>query len=136
MHELARIIPDVNVLLDIPLEQLGEELLLVLQKRKFSRDMFMPANLIEELWPRTLLPGQQTQYPTEKRSEIENALGEAWAWLEREGFVIAAPDINGRNGWRLLSRKGRNFTRMPGSTGYDAARMLRKDMLHPRIAET
>lgn len=109
MYELVQAIPDVNTLLKLEPEQLGSKLLFLLRNRKFQSNIFHPGNLESELWPTSLLPGQQGPYPRDRQAAVSRAWAEAWAWLEGERFVVPAPEINGRNGWRMLSRRAEGF---------------------------
>src|SRR3954468_14578396 len=43
-------------------------------------------------------------YPMGRRGEIREALMEAWAYLEREGFLIPDPNQGGQ--WVIVSRRG------------------------------
>jgi uncharacterized protein (TIGR02391 family) len=135
MYELTQVIPDVDVLLNLEPEELGAKLLFLLRKRMFQRGMFLAANLNAELWPSMLLPGQQTPYPSNRREAVEDVLAEAWAWLEAQGLIVPAADINGRNGWRILSRRAKRFASEAEFARYAVARMLPKESLHPRIAD-
>jgi hypothetical protein len=108
MQELAQQFPDVNDLLSLTPAQLGGTLLFLLKKRRFQMDMFLPNNLMNELWPQSYIPGQNTAYPREKRKEVETAQTEAWAWLERQGLIVPAGGTNGRvGGWLTLSREAK-----------------------------
>ena len=135
MYELTQAIPDVDVLLALEPEELGAKLLFLLRKRSFQRNMFLPANLNAELWPSVLLPGQQTPYPSNRRDAIDVALAEAWAWLEGQGLMVPAADTNGRNGWRILSRRAQHFASEAEFARYSVARMVPRDALHSRIAD-
>ena len=135
MDELAGAIPDVEVLLALEPEELGAKLLFLLRKRTFQQNMFLPSNLNAELWPQSYSMGQQTPYPQERRSEVQLALVEAWAWLEAQGLIVPAPDTNGDNGWRVLSRRAKRFENEAEFTQYAVARMLPKQALHRRIAD-
>jgi uncharacterized protein (TIGR02391 family) len=135
MYELARGLPDVEVLLALEPEELGAKLLFLLRKRTFQRNMFMPGSLNAELWPLTSIPGQQTPYPRNRRDAIEVALTEAWAWLEAQGLIVPAPEVNGRNGWRILSRRALRFESEVEFAQYAVARMLPKQALHRKIAD-
>jgi uncharacterized protein (TIGR02391 family) len=135
MQELAQLIPDVNFLIALEPEELGAKLLFVLRKRNFQRGMFMPGNLNGEMWPQSHIPGQQTAYPPEKHDSIEVALTEAYAWLEAQGLIVPAPDTNGRNGWRILSRRAKRFESEAEFANHVIARMLPREALHPKIAE-
>lgn len=135
MQELAQAIPDVNVLLALEPEELGAKLLFLVRKRKPHRNMFKPSVLNAELWPQSYVPGHQTAYPQEKRNEVDVALTEAWAWLEAQGLVVPAPDTNGGMGWRILSRRTQKMETEAEFASYRIARLLPKELLHPRIAD-
>ena len=91
MHELTQVIPDANVLLALEPEELGAKLLFLLRRRNIPNGMFMPSNLTAEIWPNIPPPGQQHPYSSRQRSEICQALTEAWAWLEAQGLIVPAP---------------------------------------------
>lgn len=137
MLELAQAIPDVEVLLTLEPEELGAKLLFCLRKRSLPQDMFHPSSLNNELWGQSFVPGHQTPYPRQKRAAIELALVEAWAWLEAQGLVV--PDLdatNASNGWRRLSRRAKRFESETDFAHYAVARMLPKEVLHPKISKT
>ena len=131
MHQLLTAIPDVNVLLALEPEELGAKLLFLLRERGGA--MFHPT-MQDELW------GDQSRgvvgYPREHQNELGLALTEAYAWLEVQGLVVPEDDTNGRNGWRRLSRRARKFENEADFARYAVARMLPKEALHPKIAQT
>jgi uncharacterized protein (TIGR02391 family) len=135
MYELIQGIPDVKVLLALEPEELGGKLLFLLRKRKFQNDIFLPANLEGELWPSSTLPGQQTPYQ-EHQAEVCLALSEAWAWLQAQGLVVIAGGMNGQHGWLRLSRRAKRFQSEAEFASYAVARMLPREALHKKIAET
>lgn len=132
MLELARAIPDVDVLLALEPEELGAKLLFLL--RKDSNREFSPHNLRAELWNQ-VAPFQQSPYPRHRKNEIDLAMSEAWAWLEAQGLIVPSPGTNGQNGWRFLSRRAKRFQDEKEFAQYKFARMLPKDILHPRISQ-
>jgi uncharacterized protein (TIGR02391 family) len=97
--------------------------------------MFSPSSLTAELWPFAMQPGQQPPYSPHRRAEIEVAMAEAWAWLEAQGLIVPAPDLNGRNGWRILSRRAKRFASEAEFTQYAVVRMFPKEALHTKIAD-
>ncbi len=135
MRELAQIFPTAESLLALEPDVLGLKMLALLSKRNPPLGMFILSNLIPELWPFALLPGQQPPYPQSKRPEIDQAISEAWAWLEREGMLVPASDINGHNGWRVLSRRARNYAQDVDVSRRAAPVAVPKELLHPRILE-
>jgi len=136
MFELLQAIPDFKVLLELSPEELAAKLLFLLRRRKFQNDMFQPDALGNELWPSSTYPGQQTVYPRERQAEISIALSEAWAWLLAQGLVLPVPGINGQNGWRRLSRRAKRIESEAEFANYTVARLLQREMLHPKIAQT
>ena len=81
------------------------------------------------------IAGSPISFPTEQTVEIDLAIGEAWAWLEREGLLIPAPDTNGRNGWRVLSRRARSYAQDVNTSRRAAPIQFPKELLHTRILE-
>jgi len=132
MRELISGIPDVEVLLALEPEELGAKLLFLIRARQKRREeMFTLLGLSSELWE---FPSTGPQYPRERQSDILLALREAWAWLEAQGLIVPAEEPNGRNGFRVLSRRARKFENAAEFANYAIARWLPKEMLHPRIS--
>jgi hypothetical protein len=102
MHELPRTIPDVRMLLTLTPEELAVTILFLLKKRNDTK--FHPGNLQNELWGH--FTSGQPQYPQQYANEINQALAEAWAWLQTQGLLVADME-NGQHGWRHLSRRAR-----------------------------
>jgi hypothetical protein len=132
MRELITGIPDVDVLLALEPEELGAKLLFLIRPRQEQREeMFTLTGMSSELWA---FPPVGPKYPRERQSEILLALREAWAWLEAQGLIIPAEEPNGRNGWRVLSRRARKFENPAEFANYAVARRLPKETLHLRIS--
>jgi uncharacterized protein (TIGR02391 family) len=128
MRELLTAIPDVEVLLALEPEELGAKLLFVARGRQ--EHMFSPDATAGEFWP----GGGAPEYPRQRQAEIRLALREAWAWLEAQGLVVPAEGTNGRNGYKVLSRRARKFENPAEFANYAVARRLPKETLHPRIS--
>jgi uncharacterized protein (TIGR02391 family) len=137
MYELIQMFPTPDALLALEPDALGPKILALLCKRgpNQNQGMFSLDNFIGEVWPYPTLPGHQYPFPQSKRPEIDLAIGEAWAWLEREGLLIPAPDINGRNGWRVLSRRARSYAQDVNTSRRAAPIQFPKELLHTRILE-
>jgi uncharacterized protein (TIGR02391 family) len=132
---IAQLIPNVDVLLALEPEALGAKLLLLIRKRsQFDGDMFHPSKFENEIWE-AHLRGQQT-YPQQRKPAIALALSEAWAWLEAQGLIVPATGTNGRNGYRVLSRRAKRFESEAEFANYVVARMLPREALHPKIGDT
>ena len=101
MLQLTQAIPDPEMLLSLSTEELAAKMLFLLRKR--GGQMFHPDSMQNELW------GDRSRgyagYPQDRKSQIELAVAEAWAWLLAQGFILPAAGMNGTNGWRRLSRR-------------------------------
>jgi uncharacterized protein (TIGR02391 family) len=136
MYELVQVFPTTDALLAVEPDALGAKILALLCKRPRieNQGMFHLGNLTRELWAFPV-PDHQSPFPQNKRAEIDLAIGEAWAWLEREGLLIPAPDTNGQNGWRVLSRRARAYVQDVDNSRRAAPITFPKELLHPRILE-
>lgn len=131
MRALFDEIPDVQVLLALEPEELGAKLLFLV-KPQYGPVMFHPDNMENELWA-GVIPSQAT-YSREYQRAISLALAEAWSWLGAQGLVVPEEGMNGRNGWRRLSRRAQKFENTAEFANYAVARRLPKEALHPRIS--
>jgi len=131
MLELPREIPDASLLLAMQPEELGAKILFLLRKR--MQGLFHFGNMEGELWQPSR--ANQPQYPREMQSQIRLALVEAWAWLEAQGLIVRAPDQPPESGWRVLSRRAQKMETEAQFATYKVARLLPKEILHPKIAD-
>lgn len=131
MIQLIRAIPDVDMLLSLPPEELGAKMLFLLRQK--GEPMFHPNDLRGELWrdPVVGRPG----YPQQREAEIELALAEAWAWLFAQGLVLPAEGRNGQGGYCRLSRRARKMETEADFNSFKMARLLPREILHPKIAD-
>ncbi|MGA2411321.1 MAG: TIGR02391 family protein [Candidatus Binataceae bacterium] len=132
MIQLVHAIPDVEMLLSLTPEELGAKMIFILRQR--GEPMFHPNGLLRELDgdPTRGQPG----YPQQRRTEIELALTEAWAWLSAQGLVIPAEGNNGQTGgFRRLSRRARQMETEADFNSLKMARLLPREILHPKIAD-
>ena len=133
MRDLATAIPDVAVLLALEPEELGAKLLFLV-KAQCGPGMFHPGQMQDELWTGSRSNLSENAYPRQHERAIGLALTEAWSWLEAQGLVVPEDDLNGRNGWRRLSRRAQKFENAAEFANYTVARMLPKEALHSRIS--
>jgi uncharacterized protein (TIGR02391 family) len=63
------------------------------------------------------------------------AIREAFAWLESQALIVWPDSNNGRNGWRIASRRAQRLVRPPDWEAYRKASLLPKALLHLRIAD-
>jgi hypothetical protein len=102
MNELARVVPDVQVLLALTPEELAAKTLFLLKKRNDAK--FHPGNLQKELWGH--FTSGQPPYSRQYENEINLALAEAWGWLHAQGLIVSDME-NGQYGRVQLSRRAR-----------------------------
>ena len=130
MLELAQAIPDPHVLLALEPEEFAGKLLWAIRKR--SQGTIHPSGLCDPLFVDN---GHGPLYPQQLRAQIEQAIMEAWAWLEAQGLLVPADITNGANGWRRLSRRALRMEGEADFASFQVARLLSRDQLHSRIAE-
>lgn len=70
-----------------------------------------------------------------RNAEVEVAIAEAWNWLEVQGLLVPAPGTNGANGWKIFSRRARKIESTEDVKAFAKSRIVRKEALHPRIAD-
>jgi uncharacterized protein (TIGR02391 family) len=75
------------------------------------------------------------QYPQQQNYRVEEAIREAWAWLEGMGLLIKARNFVEPNHVRALSRRARELAEEPDARKVFAARRIQKETLHPSIRE-
>ena len=133
MKTIAELIPDPEVLLALAPEELAFYLL-KMARANIQNGIFHPNSITEPRSRIDVLPGTP-QYPAQLAEEIELALKEAWHWLEQQALVIPASGANGTNGFRRLSRRGRDFKDEGQFQALAEAVAFPKSLLHPSIAD-
>lgn len=136
MQELLQAIPEVEALLALEPEELGSKLLFIMrqyQKRQPRENLHLQAVFHDGLF-RSHSGGHT--YPHSKQDQVEEALTEAWQWLETQGLIVPLPGTNGANGWRRFSRRARRFESERQFVRYEVGRRIPKDSLHAAIAES
>jgi uncharacterized protein (TIGR02391 family) len=138
MREIASAIPDADVLLSLEPEILGARLLFLLRRKSEAghdaQPQFLLSNMIAELWHNAFVPGHQHPYHESRRDQINLAIAEAWAWLVAQGLLVPTPEGSGGNDWRVMSRRAIKFEDEAELANFSVSRMLRKEVLHDRIA--
>jgi len=131
MTQLVQAIPDHEVLLALEPEELAAKLLFLFRGR--NQQQFHFSSFESELWGN--FSTSQSGYPQEHQREIGLVLAEAWAWLEAQGLLVPAESTNGQNGWRRLSRRARRMEMEADFASFKTARLLPREILHPKIAD-
>lgn len=123
MH-LADVIPEGDVLIALEPDELGLCILQVLGRGTYSNQLELGS----------FLRSAVTGYPNHpQREEIQQAIREAWAWLEGQGLLLQDPHFG--DGMRVVSRKGRRLAKEARARRALTGHRLAKDNLHWAIRE-
>lgn len=128
---LFDLIPDSDALAALEPDELGLHILRVLgswpahQPEQFDLGTFINSALGN---PRT--PAHDP-YPASDRGVLEEAIREAWAWLEGQGLLLQSPQY--QHTFKILSRRAKKLAKDPRQALN--ARRIPKDALHPKIRE-
>jgi uncharacterized protein (TIGR02391 family) len=128
---LRSLFPTVEQLLAVSPDDLAPVLLGL--ARDQGGGMFWPESITQD---RSITGEPDTHYPFHKKAQIEALVNEAWDCLRRDGLIAPAPGMNGRNGYMVLTRVGREAAE--SSDAFERVRHARafpKAMLHPTIAD-
>ncbi len=79
------------------------------------------------------LTGVVAGFPERYQEPIQQAMIEAWVWLEREGLIAPKPGATGE--WVFVTRRGRRAQNAEGVAAYRHASMLPKQLLHPALVQ-
>ena len=71
-------------------------------------------------------------FPRNQRAQIDRLIFEAWSWLEAQGLLIWSDAANGRNGFRVLSRRGERLE-IEDFSDFRAATLLPREVIHDAI---
>jgi hypothetical protein len=83
------------------------------------------------------VPGNQPPYPLERKEEINQinlAISEAWGWLVAQSLLVRNPSPGSSDSFSL-GRRALKFQDQSQFASFSVSRMLRKESLHPRIAD-
>jgi hypothetical protein len=132
---LADLIPDVDLLLRLPPELVGKQLLKLASKHLQNGSFAIGAITGRDyLFGDGYSPARGQIYPQQKADEIELAVGEAWHWLENAMLIMpeAAPNAS----FKRLTRRGKALVK-DGSRfeSFVAAAAFPKSLLHPLILD-
>jgi hypothetical protein len=126
-----------NDLLAVEPETLASVILRLARDHRQGPDaMFLPEAVMQDT-THQLLTGNPDPYPFHQKNKVTAHVNEAWNCLRADGLVGPAPDINGRNGWLVLTRAGEEAS--ASTQAYErvrAAKAFPKGLLHPTIANT
>src|SRR4051812_32887169 len=113
MVSLIDLIPDADVVCALEPEELGLRMLPALASWHSGNQLTMDA-FVQRTVNMGGDPQLRTQYPRQRGGvEIQQAILEAWAWLEGAALLIEHPSYRLPHPVRMLSRRGRQLAAEP-----------------------
>jgi uncharacterized protein (TIGR02391 family) len=134
METLRDLLPDVDVLVGLPPEELARYLLR-LARSNLQNGMFNPDNLVTVTTGVGMAAMQASPYPPHRAAEVELAVNEAWQWLWINMLIVSVGGYNGRSGFMTISRRGLTLTDDQRFDSFRDAAGFPKSLLHPAIAD-
>lgn len=122
---LFSLIPDVDSLLALSPEELAETVLEVLNSLEKRDTGQLNLNNFT-------LESYHKEYPQDRMNEIQEAITEAWVWLEREGLIAPQPGVS--RGFVFVTRRGQKLKGTVDFDTYMKSNLLSKEQLHAVIA--
>ena len=133
--KLADLIPDADVLCALEPDELGLRMLPALASwpgANPATDLTLRAYIITVIGDNQ---GYSGQYPPRQSAVVEEAVREAWAWLEGMGLLIKHRGFREPNPVRSLSRRARQLAAEPDARKVFATRRIPKETLHAAVRE-
>jgi uncharacterized protein (TIGR02391 family) len=133
MDTLRSLFPKADELLALKPEDLAPVLLRLARDRRQGGDAsFWPDAIMQE----HSITGEPDGYPFYQMPKVAALVNEAWNCLQDDGLIGAAPGMNGRNGFKVLTRAGDEAAE--SNNAFERARAAKafpKVLLHPTIAD-
>lgn len=136
MIEFPKYFPDIRVVLEMAPEEVAAKILFFLKNRSPHGMPPMTIRSNEEEGAFSQTYNGSSKYEINHKHDFILAFTEAWSWLEAQGLLVPAAGINGSNGYRVLSRRARQFQSEVDLSRFASARLLPREALHPQIAQT
>jgi uncharacterized protein (TIGR02391 family) len=123
---LSIIFPDPDELIALPPEELAGVVLELIPGHQ-QNGLFTVGNVIFPVFGR---PGS---YPSTKEPAVRQAVGEAFNWLQSQGFIMKETGAN--SSFHILTRKGAAVRSRSDLTAYIHGKVLPKELLPLILAE-
>ena len=134
METLFSLFPTPEALLEMTPDDLAPILLRLARSHRQSGGMFWPESVPQITTGTGMAATNEFGYPYHTKAKVQALLTETWEYLRREGYVMPAPDTNGRNGWMVLTTDGESVDSQEDFERLRAARAFPKSLLHSAIA--
>ena len=121
--QISQLLPDAEILIQMGPEELAWPLLILLRDTQRPN----PQNLIHGLFQ-----FHANQYDLRFRDQVQQALLEAWLWLENQGLLAAQHNPSGPPEY-FITKRGDLILSEEDFSGFLQASLLPKDILHPSI---
>lgn len=131
MMTLVNEIPDVEVFIAMPTEELAGIVLRVASQNLQQSGQVHPTSLKDKIRGH---PVTQPGYAN-RIEEAEFAFDEAWSWLVVQGLLIHPTDSTANSGYVRLSRRAKTLIDNTAFRNYAAGVGFHQSFLHPAIAE-
>lgn len=136
MNALPKLYPSIDDLLAIPPADLAPLLLKFARiAEKNQNGMFDPNYVNQLALGDEYMHSSAPRYSPLDRRKVEDLLAEVWHFIDRAGFIMPAPGINGANGFRKFTGEGNRIADDFDPQKYSEAAAFPKIFLHPAIAE-
>lgn len=129
--ELHEFIPDADVLISMEPEELGLIMLRTLATKFRGSEPLSASAFVQRAKGQAPNSVFVPPYPSEKRVEIEQAIREAWAWLQ--GVALLVPHSDANSTYSKLSRKGRRLGNSADPRLAHTPRRFPQEQIHPNI---
>jgi uncharacterized protein (TIGR02391 family) len=132
---IAQMVPDADVLVALPPEELAK-LLLQLAAKQMQHGMFQRDQVISVTTGTGIEATRVLPYPANRESEVKLALYEAWQWLVLNFLIMPAEGLSGAHGWMVFTRRGASIAN--GQTDFKRFReaaAFPKTLIHPTISD-
>jgi uncharacterized protein (TIGR02391 family) len=132
MAAISSLVPNVDDLLALEVEELAGVLLTHLNTHPghYWNGRYSYSKFFEDL---RVAPPLGCPVYVARQEEVNRALMEAWAWLDREGLLVKDADTAADDTF-FISRRGQRLKSRQDLEAYRKANILPKAQLHPLIA--
>lgn len=125
-HLFSEYIEDVEELLNLESEEIGEIILVYLNSLDdYHAKTYLNTHTFSSL-------ENFENYPKEKQELMKQVIMEGWQFLINEGFLAPRPESH-NDGWMIITRKGKKINSLMEMKVYKQSKILPKNFLHKQI---
>lgn len=120
VERLARRIPNGEDVLELEPEELGGVILRALVEDGGQVHLHNFINGLRQ---------SNEVYPRQLTGQLEEAIAEAWSWMEAQSLIASKGDS-----WQFVTRRGKAVASEAAFADFRKASLLSRDLLHPALA--